>query len=53
MKLEWTSPLFVGIMALVLAPKQKKTGKKRLFWILVTGGCFLLVFAAAEFVLQI
>jgi len=52
MKLEWTSPLFIGIVSLVLAPKQKRAGKKRMFWLMVILGCFLVVFAAAELLLQ-
>jgi hypothetical protein len=53
MTFEWTSPLFIGIISLTLAPKQKRTGKRRMFLLMVILGWFVVVVAAAELLWQI
>jgi len=54
MTLEWTAPLFMGVLCLAclaMAPKQKLAGKRRVF--VVIGGWFLVVVGAAELLWQI
>jgi lipopolysaccharide export LptBFGC system permease protein LptF len=53
MTFEWTSPLFIGIMSLALAPKQRRAGKRRMFLLMVILGWFLVVVGAAELLWQI
>ena len=53
MNLYWTNPLFWGIVSLVLAPKQKRAGKMRLFWLMMILGCFLVVVGAAALLFQL
>jgi len=48
MTFEWTSPLFFGILSLVLAPKQKREGKRRMFLLMVILGWFLVVVGVVE-----
>jgi hypothetical protein len=52
MKLEGLSALFIGGMCLLWAPIQKRAGKKRMFWLMLSLGCFVIVFGAAELILQ-